>query len=46
MFGTLVANDCDLEFIENLNPVAALSRNLQDKIRVACILCRSRKVCP
>jgi hypothetical protein len=48
MFGTLVTTDVDrrtLEFIENPDPVAAVSRNLQDKIRFACILCRSRKVC-
>ncbi|KAJ8111358.1 hypothetical protein ONZ43_g5643 [Nemania bipapillata] len=47
MFGTLVSADMDpgrLEFVENPDPVAAVSRNLQDKIRIACISCRSRKV--
>lgn len=49
MFGTLASTDFErgtLEFIENPDPVAAVSRNLQDKIRVACISCRSRKVWP
>ncbi|RAK90833.1 hypothetical protein BO79DRAFT_226611 [Aspergillus costaricaensis CBS 115574] len=32
-----------LEFIENPDPVAAVSRSVQDNIRVACIHCRSRK---
>ena len=47
MFGTLASTDSEqgtLEFIENPDPGAAVSRNLQDKIRVACISCRSRKV--
>ncbi|KAL3442888.1 hypothetical protein BJX65DRAFT_312348 [Aspergillus insuetus] len=47
MFGTLVSTGLDretLEFIENPDPVAAVSRNVQDTIRVACIHCRSRKV--
>jgi len=47
MFGTLVTKDLDrrtLEFVENADPVAAVSRNLQDKIRVACMFCRSKKV--
>lgn len=33
-----------LEFIENPDPVAAVSRSVQDTIRFACIHCRSRKV--
>lgn len=48
MFGTLAPIDFDrgtLEFIENPDPAAAISRNLQDKIRIACNFCRSRKVC-
>ncbi|KAA8642670.1 Zn(II)2Cys6 transcription factor domain-containing protein [Aspergillus tanneri] len=47
MFGTLVSTGLDretLEFIENPDPVAAVSRSVQDTIRVACIHCRSRKV--
>ncbi|KAL3486091.1 hypothetical protein BJX62DRAFT_229028 [Aspergillus germanicus] len=47
MFGTLVSTGLDresLEFIENPDPVAAVSRNVQDTIRIACIHCRARKV--
>ncbi|EFR00804.1 hypothetical protein MGYG_03809 [Nannizzia gypsea CBS 118893] len=47
MFGTLVSANFDretLEYIENPDPVAAVSRTVQDKIRIACIICRSRKV--
>jgi hypothetical protein len=47
MFGMLVSTGLDretLEFIENLDPVAAVSRNVQDTIRIVCIHCRSRKV--
>ncbi|KAF3386430.1 hypothetical protein F1880_000983 [Penicillium rolfsii] len=47
MFGTLVSTDLDretLEFIENPDPVAAVSRNVQENIRIACMHCRSRKV--
>jgi hypothetical protein len=47
MFGMLVLTGLDwetLEFIENPDPVAAVSRNVQDTVRVACIHCRSRKV--
>jgi hypothetical protein len=42
MFGTLVSTGLDretLEFIENPDPVAAVSRNVQDTVRVACIHC-------
>jgi hypothetical protein len=49
MFGTLVSADIDrgtLEYIENPDPVAAVSRNLQDKIHISCMFCRSRKVWP
>ena len=37
MFGTLVSTDLDretLEFIENPDPVAAVSRNVQENIRI------------
>lgn len=47
MFGTLVSTDSDqvsLEFIENPDPVAAVSRNLQTEAHIACMTCRSRKV--
>lgn len=48
MFGTLVLTDFDqqgtLEFVENTDPVAAVSRNLRDKIHISCTFCRSRKV--
>lgn len=47
MFGTLTtteANRGSLEFVENPDPVAAVNRNLQDKIHVACKLCRHKKV--
>ncbi|KAH6876758.1 hypothetical protein B0T10DRAFT_585174, partial [Thelonectria olida] len=47
MFGTLVSNDSDrdaLQFIENPDPVAAVSRNLQNTKHIACMSCRSRKV--
>ncbi|KAJ5128609.1 hypothetical protein N7448_002325 [Penicillium atrosanguineum] len=40
MFGTLVSTDIDretLEYIENPDPVAAVSRNVQDNIRIASI---------
>ncbi|KAM5506988.1 hypothetical protein McanMca71_001893 [Microsporum canis] len=46
MFGTLVSTSLDretLEYIENPDHVAAVSRNVQDKIRIACMICRSRK---
>ncbi|KAI5460990.1 hypothetical protein BGZ63DRAFT_464970 [Mariannaea sp. PMI_226] len=46
MFGTLVSTEFDsgtLEFIENPDPVSAVSRNLQNKIHIACMFCRSRK---
>ncbi|QKX62000.1 uncharacterized protein TRUGW13939_09156 [Talaromyces rugulosus] len=47
MFGTLVSAAFDrgtLEYIENPDPVAAVSRNLRDKIHISCMFCRSRKV--
>ena len=49
MFGTLVLADVDqgaLEFVENPDPVAAVSRNLRDRIHISCTFCRSRKVWP
>ena len=48
MFGTLViSSDLEqdtLEYIENPDPVAAVSRNIRDKIHISCLFCRSRKV--
>lgn len=47
IFGTPVSTDFDhatLEFIENPDPVAAVSRNLQNKTHIACMFCRSTKV--
>jgi len=47
MFGTLVTSSQGrriLEFIEHTDPVAAVSRTSHDKMRVACLFCRSRKV--
>ncbi|KAE8376658.1 hypothetical protein BDV26DRAFT_305430 [Aspergillus bertholletiae] len=47
MFGTLVSTEFDretLEYIENPDPVAAFSRNVQDTVRIACMHCRARKV--
>lgn len=47
MFGTLVSTNVDqgtLEYIENPDPAAAVSRNLRDKVHVSCMICRSRKV--
>lgn len=49
MFGMLASTDFDrgtLEYIENPDPVAAVSRNVQDNVRIACMHCRSRKVWP
>ncbi|KAF5534670.1 C6 zinc finger domain-containing protein [Fusarium mexicanum] len=47
MFGTLVSNESGqeaLDFIENPDPVAAVSRNIQVTKHVACMSCRSKKV--
>lgn len=47
MFGMLTSTDFDqgtLEYVENPDPVAAVSRNLRDKVHVSCMFCRARKV--
>lgn len=49
MFGTLVSTDSNqgtLEYIENPDPVAAVSRNIKEKVHIACMSCRSGRVWP
>ncbi|KAH6066785.1 hypothetical protein HBI66_154460 [Parastagonospora nodorum] len=46
MFGTLVTSSPRrriLKFIKQTDPVAAVSRRSHDKMRAACLFCRSRK---